>query len=103
MKATRSITRVGRIHPWVHAASVQHQYGSRMTSSLTGGAYEITVGGTLDQDWSAWFDDFEVHAEGVVTVLRGRVVDQSALHGLLARLRDLGLPLLDVHRIETPE
>ena len=74
-----------------------------MASSLTGGTYEITVGATLDLDWSAWFDGFDVHSEGPVTVLRGRVVDQSALHGLLARLRDLGLPLLDVHRIEKPE
>ena len=74
-----------------------------MTSPLTGGTYEITVGATLDQDWSAWFDDFDLHSEGPVTVLRGPVVDQSALHGLLAQLRDLGLPLLDVHRIETTE
>ena len=37
-----------------------------------------------------------------VTVLQGRVVDQAALHGLLARLRDLGLPLLSVRRTDTP-
>ncbi len=73
-----------------------------MASSLTGGNYEITVGALLDEDWSAWFDDFDVQADGRVTVLRGQVVDQSALHGLLARLRDVGVPLLDVHRIEAP-
>jgi hypothetical protein len=61
--------------------------------------YEIRFQGRLDPKWAAWFDGFSVEpqADGV-TVLRGRVVDQAALHGLLGRLRDLGLPLLDVVR-----
>ena len=61
--------------------------------------YEIRFQGHLDPKWAEWFDGFSLdsRADGV-TVLRGRVVDQAALHGLLARLRDLGLPLLDVVR-----
>lgn len=61
--------------------------------------YEIRFQGRLDPTWAAWFDGFSLdpQADGV-TVLRGWVVDQAALHGLLARLRDLGLPLVEVVR-----
>ncbi len=61
--------------------------------------YEIRFQGHLDPKWAPWFDGFTLdpQADGV-TVLRGSVADQAALHGLLARLRDLGLPLLGVVR-----
>jgi hypothetical protein len=61
------------------------------------GWYEIRFKGHLDQKWASWFEDctLDPQTDGV-TVLRGRVADQAALHGLLARLRDLGLPLLSV-------
>ena len=64
------------------------------------GSYEIRIRGRLDDRWARWFDDMEldVGADGVTT-LSGRVVDQAALHGLLARLRDVGLPLLSVERV----
>ena len=59
--------------------------------------YEIRLQGHLDERWSPWFDGMSVETEaGGVTVLRGRVADQAALHGLLARLRDLGVPLVSV-------
>lgn len=59
--------------------------------------YEIRIQGRLDDRWSAWLDDLDLlHADGGTTVLRGRVADQAALHGLLHKLRDLGLPLLSV-------
>ena len=74
-----------------------------MDGPVAGGTYEILVGATLDEDWAAWFDGFEVRADGPVTVVRGDVVDQAGLHGLLARFRDLGIPLLDVHRVELEE
>jgi hypothetical protein len=59
--------------------------------------YEIRLQGRLGPRWSAWFDGLAVTAgpDGT-TVLRGPVADQSALHGLLQRLRDLGLPLISV-------
>ena len=63
--------------------------------------YEIRLKGHLDQRWSAWFDDMQLaHLDDGTTVVHGYVVDQSALHGLLARLRDIGIPLLSVTQIE---
>jgi hypothetical protein len=62
--------------------------------------YEIRVEGMLDEYWSAWFDRMQIiserHGE---TVIAGPVTDQAALHGLLAKVRDLGLPLISVHRV----
>jgi hypothetical protein len=62
--------------------------------------YEIRVKGSLELVWSDWFDGFTV-TRGVndETVLTGPVPDQPALHGLLAKIRDLGLPLLSVQRV----
>jgi len=61
------------------------------------GWYEIRLQGRLDGRWASWFDGMSVDAgpDGT-TVLRGPVADQAALHGLLGRLRDLGLPLISV-------
>jgi len=62
---------------------------------------EIRVKGQLDQHWSDWFDDLTVtHTDQNETVLTGPVVDQAALHGLLAKLRDLGLPIVSVNLSE---
>jgi hypothetical protein len=59
--------------------------------------YEIRVQGVLEPGWSAWFDGLQLSSEpGGVTVIAGEVADQAALHGLLAKVRDLGLPLLSV-------
>lgn len=61
-------------------------------------AYEIKVKGSLDPKWSAWFDGFVIlPTEQDDTLLVGTVIDQSALHGLLAKIHDLGLPLISVH------
>jgi hypothetical protein len=67
--------------------------------------YRIAVQGRLDESWSSSFDDMAIEVENdgtsvAVTILSGTVTDQVALHGLLARIRDLGLPLLSVQRIE---
>jgi hypothetical protein len=66
--------------------------------------YEIRLQGRLDPRWAAWFDGMTVstHADGT-TVVHGHVADQAALHGLLQRLRDLGLPLLSVDRADTDQ
>ena len=62
--------------------------------------YEIRVNGVLDSRWSTWFEDLRVTSDaGGQTVIAGPVADQAALHGLLARIRDLNLPLISVRRI----
>ena len=64
--------------------------------------YRIQVKGSLDQKWSDWFDGFTVTLQADdETSLTGPVADQAALHGLLAKVRDLGLPLLSVKRVES--
>ena len=68
-----------------------------MNTAHEPGWYEIRLQGRLDERWAEWFDGMSVEtAPGGVTVLRGPIVDQAALHGLLARLRDLNLPLISV-------
>jgi hypothetical protein len=63
------------------------------------GTYEIRLTGRLDARWATWFDGFTVDHEGDgITLIRGLVADQAALHGLLQRVRDLGLPLVSVAR-----
>jgi hypothetical protein len=58
----------------------------------------------LDSTWSAWFDGLQVTSDQAGhTLLAGPVVDQAARHGLLAKVRDLGLPLLSVRRIDPEE
>ena len=61
--------------------------------------FQIRVKGHLDSHWSAWFDDMTItnQANGEA-VLVGPLVDQAALHGLLIKIRDLGLPLLAIAR-----
>jgi hypothetical protein len=63
--------------------------------------YEIRLQGHLDSRWAAWFDGMTLprHSNGS-TVLDGPVVDQAALHGLLRKLRDVGLPLISVTQVE---
>jgi len=64
------------------------------------GFYHIRVQGNLDEKWSDWFDGFTITPQANdETLLSGTVADQCALHGLLAKIRDLGLPLLSVERV----
>jgi hypothetical protein len=61
--------------------------------------YELRVKGVLDSTWSAWFDGLQITSDDRgQTVIAGLVSDQAALHGLLAKVRDLGLELLEVRR-----
>jgi hypothetical protein len=67
------------------------------------GSYELRIGGHLDQHWSTWFDGFTLtHEDDGTSTLRGVVRDQSELHGLLNRVRDLGTPLISVTPLVTP-
>ena len=67
-------------------------------------SYRFRVRGHLDDRWSDWFGGLTIqHQEDGTSVLAGPVVDQAALHGLITRIRDLGLPLLSVRRgVEPP-
>jgi hypothetical protein len=59
--------------------------------------YEIRVKGLLGSRWTAWFDGLALTNEGDgTTVIRGPVVDQAALHGLLQKLRDIGIPIVSL-------
>ena len=67
--------------------------------------YRIQIQGRLNQSWTQWFDGMSITSEAAedgstLTVLTGPVVDQAALHGLLNRIRDLGLSLVLVERVE---
>jgi len=66
--------------------------------------YQIRVKGILDANWSDWFDGFVITPlDCGETVLAGQVVDQSALHGLLNKIRDIGLTLLALNRVDTED
>jgi hypothetical protein len=63
--------------------------------------YQIRVKGHLSHEWAAWFEGLTITLEGDGdTLLSGPVVDQAALHGLLKKVRDLGLPLVSVSPVE---
>jgi hypothetical protein len=63
--------------------------------------YEIRILGSLDPRWTEWFEGLTVtNTNAHETILSGRIVDQAALHGVLARIRDLNLTLLSMKRIE---
>ena len=65
------------------------------------GRYQIRLTGHLDAHWATWFDGLTVSQESDgTTVISGPIADQAALHGVLQRVRDLGLPLVSVYRIK---
>lgn len=67
------------------------------------GRYRLRLQGQLDDRWAGWFDGLEItRTANGDTLLTGPVPDQAALHGLLRKVRDLGLPLLEVCRLEPP-
>lgn len=66
--------------------------------------YEIRVQGHLDHTWTGWFPGMTLahHRDGTTTLV-GPVTDQSELHGVLARVRDVGVPLVSVARVSRPD
>jgi hypothetical protein len=69
------------------------------------GTYEIKVKGHLDQEWSYWFEGLTISTgfgqDGTpITTFTGQLVDQAALHSVLARIRDINMPLISVNQIE---
>ena len=77
--------------------------GSGLSSSGGPARYEIRIEGALGSRWAAWFDGLQVESEGTQTVISGLLADQAALHGLLAKARDLGLGLISVRRLDPDE
>jgi len=68
---------------------------------MTHGVYQIKVKGRLDSDRSEWFEGWTVtQEEDSTTVLTGPVADQSALHGVLSKIRNLNLPIISVNYVE---
>jgi hypothetical protein len=66
--------------------------------------YELRIDGHLDDQWSAWFGGLTlVREDDGTTTLRGPVTDQAELHGLLAKVRDLGTTLISVKTIDAPD
>ena len=66
-------------------------------------AYEIRIRGHLEPRWASWFDGLTLTQDpDGTTVIRGEVADQAALHGLIQKVRDIGLPLVSVTPIAGP-
>jgi hypothetical protein len=65
------------------------------------GRYEIRLKGHLDSRWASWFDGLALSNESDgTTLIRGSVVDQAALYGLLQKMRDMGMPLVSVTQVD---
>jgi hypothetical protein len=69
------------------------------------GVYEIKVKGHIDEAWSSWFEDMAIttgFAEdgNPVTTFTGLIVDQAALHGVIAKIRDIHMPLISVNQVD---
>jgi hypothetical protein len=72
-----------------------------VTASGGPARYEIRVEGVLDGRWAAWFSGLQISGQGEETVICGLLADQPELHGLLIKVRDLGLCLISVRRLDT--
>ena len=74
------------------------------TGQQTPGRYEIRVKGHLNSRWAAWFDGLSLSTESDgTTIIHGPVADQAALHGLLQKVRDVGLPLVSVTQVDSDQ
>jgi hypothetical protein len=88
----------------------QNPTKSNQPSSLNnGGIYEIKIKGLLDDHWGQWFEGMTLKCQENVeagqdcTLIIGPIADQPALHGLLAKIRDLNLTLISVRKLDSKE
>ena len=88
--------------PWIETTVDEGATTDRERAAMTARTYEIRVSGVLPDDAAADFDDVRISATDVTTVLSGELADQAALLGLLARLRELGVNVVEVRRVLTP-
>ena len=88
-----------------HISSYVHIVSERSTGKRNEvGRYEIRLKGHLASRWAAWFDGLSLTNESNgITLIHGLVADQAALHGLLQKVRDVGLPLISVAQIDTDQ
>ena len=71
-----------------------------MSGSCSPAPYEIRIEGVLDERWTSWFDGLQVKGQGSQTIISGPLTDQAALHGVLVKIRDLGMCLISVRRLD---
>jgi hypothetical protein len=92
------VTTGHQVRSYVPLVSTDHPTDRTDTAGRAGAAtYEIRVGGRLGAHWSTWFEGFVLEVgDDATTVLRGEVADQAALHGVLHKLRDIGVPLISL-------
>lgn len=65
--------------------------------------YEFRVNGRLSKHAAPWFEGMDISVDEVQTIIKGILSDQAALHGLISRIRDLGLTLISVNQVEQKE
>jgi hypothetical protein len=89
--------------PAHHISSYVSTVSERSTGKRSEvGRYEIRLNGHLASRWAAWFDGLSLTNESDgTTLIHGLLVDQAALHGLLEKVRDVGLPLVSVAQVDT--
>lgn len=87
--------------------TTQREIATHMTEQVNSNeltvcaVYEICIDGHLDARWAEWFSDFKMTLqEDGTTMLTGFIVDQAALYGVLRKIRDCGMPLLSLRRID---
>ena len=74
-----------------------------MSAATWPARYEVRLDGVLDAHWSHWFEGLRIEHQGGQTLLSGTLADQPALHGVLEKVRDLGLSIIAVRRLPPHE